>query len=58
MSPSSMTRALVRGSAADDEVCKIVFKLNTKLQARAQWVKEQEQRHVQEKSEFRKQFTN
>ena len=40
VSPNSVSRASIRGSAADDEVHKMVFKLNAELQAQAQWIKD------------------
>ena len=57
-SSMSVSRASVGGFAVDDEVREMVFKLNAKLQIQAQWVKEQEHRHVQEKSELVKQLTD
>ena len=56
VSPSSVSGASIRGPAVDDEVYEMIFKLNVELQAQAQWIKEQKQRHVQEKSELVKQF--
>ena len=58
MSLSSVSGASVGGSTVDEEVCEMVFKLNAELQAQAQWIKDQEQLHLQEKYELVKQFTD